>query len=186
MKTIFTLILALNCMISISQISTDSTTSIELGNKFTHTFYLGQPTNFEATSDPFQISTHYTLGFLTKRKKNREIQIGYRLHTYKPTGGWGNVSFISNSQVFYILYGGRRYFYFSKNDNFNLYFNWHAGISVINFEDGNETLFGMGNTLPIPVISAGLYTQIAERFEIGVTVEGPLPVLSLRLGYRFR
>jgi hypothetical protein len=182
MKTILTLLLILNVPLIFSQLKNDSICKTQVNKKYSHTFYIGQPINIESTGDSFEVSAHYTMGFLVK-KKNREVQFGYKLNTFNQKGGLLDFSFTSNSQMFYLLYGGRYYFP-NEIDNFKLYYNWHFGVSVINLEDGSETLFGTGHTLPLPIMTIGIYSEIANRFEVGFTVEGILPVAYLRLGYK--
>jgi hypothetical protein len=168
-------------MISISQTNIDSTSLNQLTNKYTHTIFLGQPTNFEFKDD-FELSAHYTLGYLNKKNKNREVQLGYRFSTFAPK------SYVSNGQVFYLLHGGRKYFSTTYSKLFKPYFNWHYGIALVNSEDGSDNYFGLGHTLPLPIIDFGLYTEINSRFEIGFTIEGLagiIPTAYFKLGYRF-
>jgi len=181
MKIILTIFLT----ISVSLVHSQNLDSIHSNQtkKYTHTIFLGQPTNFETGGNPFQISAHYSFGFINQKNKNREIQLGYRLNTNKPKVGFFNFLLTSNSQVFYLQYGGRNYFS-TKDNSFKPYFNWHIGLAVLNFEDGNQKLFGIGNTIPLPVASVGLYSEIGQRFEIGITLEGLLPAAYLRLGYK--
>lgn len=182
MKTIFTLALAFNCLFSTSQINKDTIDLNQLPHKYTHTFFLGQPTNFESRDD-FELSAHYTFGYFNKKNKNREIQLGYRFSTFA-----NEYSFVSNAQFFYLLHGGKRYFPAIESNFFKPYMNWHYGLSLINAEKGDNSYLDFGHTLLLPVIDFGLYTELNSRFEIGLTLEamvGIIPTAYFKLGYRF-
>jgi len=155
MKASLLIISVFLCSLSFSQ-----NDSIAI-KKYKNTFFIGHPTNFEMGG--INLSAHYTIGFKNKNNKNREVQLGYRINKYTPTGGFLDLNFTGNSQVFYLLYGGRNYFNV-YTPNFKPYFNWHYGVSVINFEDGQTNVFGFGNTAPIPDFAIGLYAELGQRF----------------------
>ena len=174
-----TLLITLSILLSFISFSQNDST---LQKQYKHTFFLGNPTNFEGGG--INLSAHYTLGFKNKNNKNREVQLGYRINTHTPTGGFLDFHFTANSQVFSVLWGDRKYLT-DYTVIFKPYFNWQVGLDVINFEDGAEDFLGFGNTVPLPNITIGLYTEINNRFDVGFTLGGLLPTGSFRLGYRF-
>jgi hypothetical protein len=78
--------------------------------------------------------------------------------------------------MFSALFGGKLYANKPKN-KVRPYINCHLGAEFINYESGQNLI--------LPAFSAGVFLEIDEHFNFGVSAEGLMPIAYLKVGYRF-
>ncbi len=143
------------------------------------------PNSFGTFGD-FNFSSHLTIGFITEKYRNLEVQFSYRINKYHHDS-FLDLTFNANTQMYAMYFGGKKYFRAKPKRRLRIYLHWLIGVGYYSIEKGAynpKNVFSLKPFFILPLGSGGFYMEMDKRFNIGVDIEGIIPTAYLKIGYR--